>query len=210
MSRRPYEQRLRAQSAEMTRRRILDAAYERLRSAPSESLAIDRVARDAGVSRATIYVVFGGRAELFDAVAADLLRRSGFQRVMDAVDDADPRLGLRRFLHATADMYAANRDVFRSLFSMAQIDPAAADGAMSRMEAGRAEGMQLLARRLAGAGLLREDVSPDEAADVLWLASSFDGFDLLARGRDRSCTEIASVLTNTTERAILRPTAAPR
>jgi AcrR family transcriptional regulator len=204
MSRRPYEQRLRAESAAQTRRRILDSAYHRLQQVPSEALTVDRVARDASVSRSTIYLVFGGRAELFDAVGADLLQRSGFDEVMQAVEDRDARAALRRFLRATVGLYAANRDVFRNLFSMAQIDPGAAGGAISRMEHGRARGMQQLAARLAEARLLRDDMGPDDAADLLWLASSFDSFDLLATGRSRSADHIAAALTATVERTMLR------
>ena len=78
MTTRKYEQRLRAESAEDTRRRILDAVYERIRAAPSEPVSIDRVARAARVARSTVYLVFGSRAGLFDAVAEDLFERGGF------------------------------------------------------------------------------------------------------------------------------------
>ena len=59
MAQRKYEQRLRAEQAEETRRRILDAVYERLRQAPAEPIALDEVARRAQVARSTIYLVFG-------------------------------------------------------------------------------------------------------------------------------------------------------
>ena len=77
MAKRPYEQRLRARSAEETRRRILDAVYERLREAPAEPVSVERVARMAGVARSTVYLVFGSRAGLFDALGDDLLRQDG-------------------------------------------------------------------------------------------------------------------------------------
>lgn len=204
MSPRAYEQRVRAESAAQTRQRILDAVYERLREAPADRVTVDGVARDAGVSRATVYLVFGGRTGLFDAIGADLLQRSGFDEVMRAVDDPDARAALRRFLHATAHMYARNRDVLRGLFAMARVDPTAIGGAIGRMEDGRARGMQLLAERLAEAGLLRQGIHTEEAADLLWLVSSFDGFDLLYTGRDRSPDQIAAAFLATIERSLLR------
>lgn len=204
MSKRPYEQRLRAESAGQTRRRILDAAYQRLTDAPSQALNIDGIARDARVSRSTIYTLFGGRAELFDAVSADLLQRSGFDEVMRAVDDSDARAALPRFLRATVDLYAANRDVFRSLFAMAKLDPGATDGAIARTEAGRARGMQQLAERLADADLLRTNVTTTDGASMLWLLSSFDAFDLLASGQGQSSAQVATTLTRIAERAMLR------
>ena len=79
MATRRYEQRLRAQPADETRRRVLDAVYDRLRAAPAQPVSVDRIARAAGVARSTVYLIFGSRAGLFDAFAADLLERGGFQ-----------------------------------------------------------------------------------------------------------------------------------
>ena len=51
---REYKQRRRAEAAEETRRRILDAVYEQLRAAPAEQISIDRVAQAADVARSTV------------------------------------------------------------------------------------------------------------------------------------------------------------
>ena len=201
MSPRPYAQQVRAESTAQTRRRILDAVYERLRQAPAERVTVDGVARDAGVSRATIYLVFGDRTGLFDAIGADLLERSGFTEVMRAIDDPDPRAAVDRFLHATTQMYARNHDVLRSLFAMAQIDPTALGGSIARMEDGRRHGMRLLAHRLADEGQLRDDADPVQAVDLLWLMSSFTSFDLLATGHGRTPEQIADTFLATLERS---------
>src|SRR5262249_39252498 len=44
MARRPYEQRARAETAEATRHRILDALYDRLAEAPSKPITVDEIA----------------------------------------------------------------------------------------------------------------------------------------------------------------------
>ena len=155
MATRRYEQRLRAQSAEETRRRVLDALYDQLRETPAQPVSVDRIARTAGVARSTVYVIFGSRAGLFDAFAADLLERGGFHRVLDAVADPDPRVTLRAGITGGVHTFAAYRDVFRALVSMAELDPDAVGGAMQRSEERRAKGMCGLARRLAVHGLLR-------------------------------------------------------
>jgi AcrR family transcriptional regulator len=210
MATRRYEKRLRAQTAEETRRRILDAVYDQLREAPAQPVSVDRVALAAGVARSTVYVIFGSRARLFDAVGADLLERGGFHRVLDAVADPDPRVTVRDGIAGGVHTFAAHRDVFRALFSMTALDPDAVGGAMERSEQERAEGMLSLSRRLARHGALREGLTAKKAADQLWVLTSFDAFDLLYTGRGLPAKEVASVLVDTAERTVLADTAAGR
>jgi len=205
MATRRYEQRLRARSAEETRRRILDAVYEEMREAPARPVSVERIARAAGVARSTVYVVFGSRAGLFDAFSADLLERGGFQRVLDALADPDPRVHVRDGITGGVHTFAAHRDVFRALVSMAALDPDAVGGAMRRSDQRRARGMLRLARRLAEAGLLREGLSAKQAADRLWVLTSFDAFDLLYAGRGLSADRVAKVLVEMAERSTLAP-----
>jgi AcrR family transcriptional regulator len=204
MATRKYDQRLRAEAAEETRRRILDAVYERLREAPSEPVSIDRIAQIARVARPTVYLVFGSRAGLFDAIGADLLQRGGFESMLQAAAHPDAREGLRGGIQGIAEMYATHRDVLRVLSSMALLDAAAVGGAIQRMEQGRAAGMGHLAQRLAGQGVLRPDVEPGQATDLLWLLTSFDSFDLLYTGRALSREETATTLITTAERSLCR------
>jgi AcrR family transcriptional regulator len=201
---RKYEQRLRAEAAQETRRRILDAVHARLREAPAEPLSLDEVARSADVARSTIYLVFGSRAGLFEALVEDLLERGGFDRLVEAVAHPDAREHLRAGLRAGLEMYAADRDVHRVLFSMGQLDPEALSGAVQRWEERRAGGIEYLARRLEEQGALRADVTVDQAANVLWALSSFESFDLLYTGRGLSASEAADVLVATAERSLVR------
>jgi AcrR family transcriptional regulator len=203
MATRRYEQRLRAQGAEETRRRVLDAVYDQLREAPAQPVSVDRIARTAGVARSTVYVIFGSRAGLFDAFSADLLERGGFHRVLDAIADPDPRVTVRDGIAGGVHTFAAHRDVFRALVSMAELDPDAVGGAMQRSDQRRARGMLRLARRLATHGLLREGVGAKKAADRLWVLTSFDAFDLLYAGRSLSANAVAGVLVDMAERSVL-------
>lgn len=203
MATRRYEQRLRAQSAEETRRRVLDAVYDQLREAPAQPVSVERIARTAGVARSTVYASFGSRAGLFDAFAADLLERGGFRRVLDAVADPDPRVTVRAGITGGVHTFAAHRDVFRALISMAELDPDAVGGAMQRSEERRAKGMLWLARRLARDGALREGLTATQAADRLWILTSFDAFDLLYNGRGRSARAVAGVLVDMARRSVL-------
>jgi AcrR family transcriptional regulator len=199
---RKYEQRLRAEGAEQTRRRILDAMYERLREAPSEPVSVDHVARMAGVARSTVYVIFGSRAGLFDALGADLLERGGLERLVEAVADPDARESMRGGLRTGAEMFAGNRDVLRALHSMAQLDEGAVGGAIQRIEERRARGMIRLARRLARQKALRPDVDTKFAAHLLWVLASFDTFDALYTDRGLSVNDVGDILVATAERSL--------
>jgi AcrR family transcriptional regulator len=204
MTPRAYEQTRRAESAAETRHRILDALYERLREAPAQAVSVERLARMAGVARSTVYLIFGSRAGLFDALATDLMERSGHARLAEAVHQPDARATLRDGFRRTYEMYTPERDVLRALHSMAQLDEEAVGGAVRRIEEQRAGGMEWLAGRLAEQGELRADVSVKEAAHALWVLSSFEAFDLLATGRGLTTDAAADILVATAERAVCR------
>jgi|SRR5215211_1551140 len=204
MATRPYEQRQRAEAAEQTRRRILDAVIEHLRKAPSEPVSVDRVAEVAGVARSTVYAIFGSRAGLFDAVAVDVLEREGYERLLEAKHEPDAREHMRVGFRSGTDMLAADRDVVRALFSMAQLDERAVGDAVRKREESRSAGMARLAARLAEQDLLRPDVSAEEAERILWVLTSFDSFDLLYTGRGMSSEAVAGLLFATAERALLK------
>ena len=62
----------------------------------------------------------------------------------------------------------------------------------------------LCSERLARAGLLRPDLSAEDAAGLLWLLTRFDGFDVLYTGRGLPLDEVVDVLTTTAERSLYR------
>ena len=96
MPTRQYNQKLRAESAVETRQRILDAVAERMRTAPTEPVGIDQVARLAKVARSTIDNVFGSRVGLLEAFSEDLWDRTGFAELTQAVKNADALEHLRQ------------------------------------------------------------------------------------------------------------------
>jgi AcrR family transcriptional regulator len=202
---RKYEQQLRAETAEETRRRILDAVAQRLRDAPTEPPSLDQIAKLARVARSTIYLIFGSRAGLFDAFTEDLAERTGLARLTEAVAIADARKHLREGIAAGYGMYAEDPVVYRVLFSMNHLDPASTGSAVERMEERRAGGMAYLARRLAEASLLRDDVTIQQAIDLLSVLCSFETFDALYTARGKSLDEAIDLITLTVRRALCQP-----
>jgi AcrR family transcriptional regulator len=204
---RKYEQQLRADTAEETRRRILDAVAQRLQDAPTEPLSLDQVAKLARVARSTIYLTFGSRAGLFDAFTEELADRTGLARLTEAVANPDARRHLREGIAAGYRMYTEDLVVYRVLFSMNHLDPASVGGAVRRMEERRAGGMAYLAKRLAEDSVLRDDVTVEQAIDLLWVLCSFETFDALYTDRGKSLDEAIQLIAWTAEQSLCRPAA---
>jgi AcrR family transcriptional regulator len=78
---RAYTSELRAQQAEDTRGRILDAAVRAMAQGIA-SVSIPAVAREAGVSIPTVYRHFGTKADLLAAVYPHIERRAGFDQIV--------------------------------------------------------------------------------------------------------------------------------
>jgi AcrR family transcriptional regulator len=204
MPARQYNQRLRAESATETRQRILEAVAERMRTAPTEPVSVDQVARLAKVARSTIYVVFGSRDGLFEAFAEDLFARTGMAVLAQAVKAEDALDQLRAATKAACQMFAGDVDVYRVLYAMARLDPDAVGRVVEASEHGRRRGMGRLARRLEEDGYLRKDITADQALDLLWLLGSFDAFYHLHVGRGLSVKKSADVMIETAERTLCR------
>jgi AcrR family transcriptional regulator len=205
MATRKYEQVLRAEAAAETRRRILEAVGQRLREAPTEQPSLEKVAKLANVSRSTIYTDFGSRAGLFDAFVADLWDRTGLEELGEAVESGDAREHLRRGIAAASRMKGQEIAIYRVLHAMDRLDPESAGGAVRHMEEDRKGGMKRLVEHLADGGVLREDVTREQAFDALWVLTSFEALDLLVTGRRMSVDRAIDTLVTMAEQSLCRP-----
>lgn len=201
---RQYVQQLRAETAQETRRRILDALATRLHESPTEPFSLDKIAALARVARSTIYLVFGSRAGLVEAFAEDLGDRTGVAALRAANEAPDPRDKLRGAVAGANRMYAADRPIYRALFSMRQLDPDSIGPTARLAEQNRAESIAWLAGLLGAAGHLRPGLSVDDAAHMLFVLTGFEAFDALYTDRGLP-VETATALTVTmAERSVLR------
>jgi hypothetical protein len=86
---------------------------------------------------------------------------------------------------------------------MSQLDPDAVGGAIEVWEARRSRGMIAQAERLGEDGMLRPGLTPEAAAHLIWVYTSFDVFDLLYTGRGMSVDEVNDALVDMYDRTIL-------
>jgi AcrR family transcriptional regulator len=204
MDKRRYVQRARAESADATRRRILEVARASLEEGPVGALRVDQVARSAGVSRSTVYLLYGSRSGLFDALARHLRDEAGFDRLLREFRKPDALEAMRGAQRAAVRMYATMPNLARALFTLAAIDPDAV-AAVKAMEDGRRPGQAAIASRLAEQGYLRNGLSVSEATDILNVITSFQAFDELYSGSGLPADVVADRLIAMAERSICRP-----
>jgi AcrR family transcriptional regulator len=177
MGKRIYQQRRRAQSAEATRQRIIDAARTCLTATPLGVVSVERIAAQAGVARRTIYQIFGSRLGLFEALEQDLLRRGGFFEVQDAFNtNTDARQILDQLLPASVRLLEREEAILRALYLHALIDPDA-ETLTRRIDEGRIGGMRYLAQLLVDQAYVRSGVTQVEVADILALLTDFTTFE---------------------------------
>jgi len=139
------------------RRAILEHARPHFIREGFAGTKIEPIAREAGVSTATLYGFFAGKAELFDAVIEDTA--DGFGRTLDGLRRIDglPREQLLRFAGAYADFMG---DPFvRSVFRLVVAErPRFQSVALHFFDRGRAEigaTLMVMLERLVEAGELK-------------------------------------------------------
>jgi len=200
---RSYTQTARAEGAAETRRRIIDVTRRLLARAPLENVSLPAIATSADVARSTVYTIFGSREGLMVAVAEDLLERGGFVRIGQALRGPDVVRAFELSMDVAMDLYSQEEPVGQALLSLAAVDRDA-QSAAARLNLGRAQGMRRLAERMHEQGVLRDDVTVEEAADVLWLITSFETYGQLRRGRGLTPQQAGERLLAMTRRTLYR------
>jgi AcrR family transcriptional regulator len=207
-TKRPYRQRLRAQSVAQTRQRIIDAARTALTTPPPRTFNLSEVAERAGVVRSTIYTVFGSRRGLLRAVLDDVAARGGWERMRQAYRDPDALAALLGNIDAGTSLAADEHPVITAIIALAAVDADAAAVAAEEDEK-RLRGLDAMLRRMADQGYLRSDLDHAEALDIAYLLSSFRTFDQLYTERGLDQPTAASRLVRLAISTLCRPEALP-
>ena len=110
---RTYQSELRAEQAEETRRRILDAAL-RVMTTGVASLSVPAVAREAGVSVPTVYRHFGTKPDLLAQMYPHAARRAGLDRIPDPSNAGDVKGAVRALIERLDALGDLERAAFAS------------------------------------------------------------------------------------------------
>ncbi|HXA39848.1 MAG TPA: TetR/AcrR family transcriptional regulator [Phenylobacterium sp.] len=181
MTPRPYRARARAEATEQTRLRIIAAAAAVLRAKGAGGFSLESVAKEAGVTRLTVYNQFGSRRALLEAVFDDRAAHGGLHRLAEAMTDPEPLAAMRRLVEIFCGFWSFDRGSLASLHAATSGDAEFEAGLQSRNER-RRKAISVLVGRLASQGAIDPDRAKD-LTDLLFVLTSFQTYAEIAADR---------------------------
>ena len=188
--RRKYESAHRQAQAAGTRHRIVAVAGSLFETRGYASTTMSEIASAAGVVVETVYRAYGSKAALFAAVVEAALA-GGIERAEVPVEqrsaiaaiiaETDPRRRVELYAATQPGIHRRAGPLLRVVRDAAPLDPEVAK-VWADLEAQRFAGQRRFTDRLASGGALREDVTADAAADVLFALTSLALHDILVVG----------------------------
>jgi AcrR family transcriptional regulator len=200
---RPYKLGKRKEASDEARKRCVEAANALLADSNTPDLKMEDVARRAGITRQTIYNLFGSKTELIEAVFDDLARTGGMEGMAAAMQQHDPEARLSAMAMTFARFWAASRIITRHIRAMATTDLDLSSAIRARDERRRMACQHVLR----GFGQsLPTDGDQSLRVDLLWTITSFEFFDMLA-GEHRTPISLAPTVLQLARAAIALPPA---
>lgn len=205
--RRGYDATARRERARRQREATLSHAQTMFLEGGFVATTVEAIAKRAGVSAATVYKTYGGKAGLLRELCAHAVAGEGPVPAHDRSDALrtttdDPHKVVAGWARLLAEVTPRLSPLLLVLATAAKSDPGAA-ALHADLDADRLERMTRNAEFLAKCGHLRVDVSRDEARDVLWLCSSPELYDLLMVRRGWSADRFAVFVADMMAGALL-------
>jgi AcrR family transcriptional regulator len=207
---RPYRSPQRTAAAVETRARLVAAACSLLSGGKdSPAFSLDGVAREAGVTRLTVYNQFQSKRGLLEAVFDDLARRGGLSELPQVFAEADPDKAIRRFVTVFCRFWTAHATMLPKFGAVTKLDDEVAASLHARTER-RRHALTVLVGRL----IADDDGKNVDLVDLLFALSSFDMFAALSE-RNRSPASVEALVQDLVEQTVkrfrtVRPTAPRR
>jgi AcrR family transcriptional regulator len=211
---RPYRSTRRAQQAAATRQAVLRAAHQRFTAQGYAATTVAQVAQDAGVALDTVYAAVGRKPQLVLALVDEALAghapsepggrptpsvERDYVQAVRAAPDARTMLGI--YATAVAQRQAVAAPLVAVLRQAASTDSAAAE-ALAALTERRAANMRLLAADLRRTGELRDDLTDDQVAVLVWSTNSPEYYDALT-SREMTPDDVARLLADVWTRTLL-------
>jgi AcrR family transcriptional regulator len=208
--RRPYRSTLRAEQAQRTRARILEAARARFLERGFAATTIASVAQAADVAPETVYAAYRNKAALLEAVVMAAVLRDNepeepFQRrwVRELLELPDLRAQLNALARHTAETVALTSPIY-AVMRAAGAGAPELEQLQRRLHDYRFSRQGLFFEKVADPRALRPGVSVEEAAATFSALASPELHHILTAGRGWSQERYAGWLERTVLAALLR------
>ena len=193
--RKPYRSDLRDAAADVTRARIVKAARRLLTGGKDlPAFSLDAVAREAGVTRLTVYNQFESKRGLVEAVFDDIAERGGLFELRSVLADADAMSSLRGIVAVFCRFWASHDRALAKLAGMTKLDRDIAASLKQRTERRRGV-LTVSVKRLPG---VRE---ADDLVDILFALTTFETFEALSV-RQRSAAAVEALIWRLVEDSV--------
>jgi AcrR family transcriptional regulator len=206
---RPYDSSARKARAEATRARILEVAQSLFAERGYRETTMDAIADASGAALPSVYAAYGSKRGLLkalldtrvsgDPTGESVLKSAGARAVFDEPDRSRALAMFAEHMSTIQERVASTYGVIRSA---APVDPEIAEMHVRAQEA-RYANLRAFANRLAERGPLRKGLSIDDAARTIWILTSIEARELLAKHAGWSREHYASWLASTLVAALL-------
>jgi AcrR family transcriptional regulator len=206
---RPYDGRSRQEQARSTRERVIEVARSAFLEKGYGATTVLAIAEGAGVSVETIYKGFGGKAGLVRAIHEHGLEGGGptpAERRWDDMSASEPdaRALVDQWGAFVAEVSPLVSPILLLVRSAAAAEPELAS-LLREIDEARLSRMKKNARVLRRRGFLREGVSVEAAAEIMWAYAAPELYDLLVVRRGWSPAELGTFVGEALKGALLPP-----
>jgi AcrR family transcriptional regulator len=164
-----------------------------LEAGGSAEFSIDAVAREAGVTRMTVYYQFGGKPGLLEAIYDDIAVRGEIgERLPLAFQQPTLEASIDALVAAFAYFWASERSIIRRIRHIGALDPELAQSHGSRDQR-RLEALSAVFTRWSTGRSQRATARAKRKAELIYALTSFEVYDVLA-SQGRSEAEITKDL----------------
>ncbi len=197
---RSYDATGRQERARQQHQAALDQAQRLFLERGYAATTVESIARAAGVSAATVYKTYGGKAGLLRELCERALLGAGTvpaQARSDALRAGDDSRAVVAGWAALAAEVSPRISPLVLLLRIAAETDREAEALYAELDDARLHRMAENARYLADGRHLRPGVTADDARDVLWLCTSPELYDLMVVQRGWSLRRFAELVADT-------------
>lgn len=206
---RVYRSPLREAQARATRRAIVDTALARFVEDGYVASSVDAIAAAAGVSRATVFVAFGGKASLLKA-AYDIafageeepMPLAERPQSLAVIAERDPARYLAGYVGVISEVFARVAPIYEVVRAAAPSDPEVA-AVWERVGEERLNGSRRIVGHLVERGGLRVGLDAASAVDATSVLNDPGIYHMLVHGRGWAPAAYRSWLTGVLRRELL-------